>query len=351
MKFEEIVDLVEAIEEKFADLSDSQLGLVEAMLEEGMDLEFDLVHHLDYLFEFVSSYDSKNALVITENVDCGELLGVVLDSARKNSRDMQKFVAEALNEAGELEVLTESDSTAVTMLSIVTSVLTEMLGEETVEQLPAEMVFDIVEEAKLLDIDDSVENMSLSEMVVEISDVLREAINSGEIDMETEDYTGETLAEFLDDYEDTDDLLEEMSKVTKDLLSESSDKEGVRLLIKAKSATSLLESSCEGTIRQRLSCINRKAAASKKWFNKTKNATIWGSRHGGKGIETIKLDGKLKKAVNASKAAFKKRYHQNPSEDVIRFLWIPGIVKRMRKRHQHFTPDQKRLKTGQSKVK
>jgi len=352
MKFEKIVDLVDEIEKKFSGLTDSQLGLVESMLEEGADREFDLIHHLDYLVEFVSAYNDNNSEIIAESVDCGEVLDAVLDSARKNSRDMATFISEAMTSIGELDTLVEEgEKTNVTLLSVVTNTLTEMLGEEAVEQLPAEMVFDIVKEAKNLDISDDTASMSLSEMVEEISDALKEAITSGEIDFDSDDYVGETLEEFLDDYEDVEDLLTEMEQITNDVLRESVDRDGARLMKKAKEATALVESECEGSIRQRLSCIKRKTKAAKKWFTKQENISKWSERHKGASPTEVKLDGKLKKIVNAAKTSFRKRYSEKPSDDMIRYLWIPGIIKRMRKKHKHFTTDQKKLKTGQGKVR
>lgn len=350
MKFEEIVELVEEIEEKFSTLTNAQLGLVEAILEEGMDREFDVVHHLDYFVEFASAFSDANAEIISESVDCGEVLDEILSSARKNPRNISKFVTEAIASVGELDTLIDEtdNSTQVTLLSIVSTVLTEMLGEEAVEALPAEMVFDIAEEAKYLDVSDSLSEMTLPERVAEISDALKEAISNGEIDFETEDYMCETFADFLNDYEDTSDLLEEMSKVTDELLSEAVDEDAARLMEKAKAATALLEGRCTPGD---LECMLKKAKAAKTWFSKSKNAAKWTKRNGGaKPHEMDKWEGKLGTAVNKSIKNFKSRYKKNPSGDLVKYVWVPGIIKRMKAKGRSMSAGSKKLQKGQHAI-
>jgi hypothetical protein len=251
MNFVEIVETVEGIESKFDTLSEAQLKLTQSLLTEGADLEFDVTHHIDYLVEFVKAHSDENAVIIAEAADCGKVMKVVLDAVRKNTTDKENFIAEALENVGNIDVeLVEGETTegSVTLLSVVTNTLTEMLGEETVEDLPAEMVFDIVNEAKELDISDDADDMNLVELVEEISTKMEESIKEGVIDLDTADYEGETLAEFLDDYSDTTDLLEEMEAVTDEVLNESEDKEGARLMGKAKEATIMVEAKLESYV-------------------------------------------------------------------------------------------------------
>ena len=244
MNFVEIVETVEDIETKMVDLSEEKLGLLKAVLVEGSEIEFDVVHHIDHLVGFVDSYSDGQAQAITESVDCGKVLNIVLESVRKNASDAEVVLSEAVEAVGDMDLETvdgDSETVSVSLLSVVSNVLTEMTGEEAVEGMPAEMVFDIVNEAKKLDLSDDAADLDIETLVSEISTKLEEAIISGDIDLDTDDYEGETLAEFLADYENTEYLMEEMSKVSEEVLAESDDADGVRLLTKAKEATIMLE--------------------------------------------------------------------------------------------------------------
>lgn len=344
MKFDEVVELVETVESALGSLNEGQLDLFEAMVLEGADTKFDFVHHLDYLVDFVSSYSEENALTIAESADCGEVLSRVLDASRMYSSNNGKFLSEAIRQVGEIDVdgYDEDSSSSVTLLSVVTSKLTEMLGESEVEAMPAEMIFDIVNETKYLDISDDAEDMELPELVNEISDALEEAIRDGSIDFDTEDYVGETLAEFLDDYEDTDDLLEEMTKVTGRILAEASDEDGARLMKKAKEATMLLEGKLGRCPDGDLKCQNKKAKLAKEWFDDFDNADEWHSRHKHMGnsadITTWqKHDGKLGAAVKAARKSFKQRYGKDQSPIYTQYVLVPGIIKRMRAKNKHMS--------------
>jgi hypothetical protein len=319
MKFDEVVELVEAVEEKLGWLTEGQLDLFEALIVEGVGTKFDFMYHLDYLTDFVSAYSDENAKTISESVDCGEVLNVVLDASRTHATNNSRFISEALRQVGEIDIELDDDEETehVTLLSVVTSALTEMLGEEAVEDMPAEMVFDIVNEVKQLDISDDADELDLVELVNHISEALKEAIHDGDIDFDTDDYEGETLAEFLDDYVDTDDLLEEMTKVTGRILAESEDRDAARLMKKAKEASMLVEGKLGRCANGDLACMKKKAKAAKIWFSDFENADAWHARHkghaGAADISTKqKLTGKLRTAVKEAKIAFKSRYGKDP---------------------------------------
>jgi hypothetical protein len=324
MKFVEIVEMVSDIESKCEHLTDAKLELLEAILTEGSETSFDLMHHIDYLVEFVSAYSDKNARTITESVNCGKVLDVVLQAVQRNTRDMNAFVTEALNGVGEIDVeLSQDETKSVTLLSIVTNALTEMYGISEVENMPAEMIFDIVNEVKNLKINDETDEMDLSEIVEEISEALKSAIRDGSIDFDTDNYTGETLSEFLDDYTDTADLLEEMAKVNEETLSESKDKDGVRLMKKAKDASMLIESKYKNCAKGDVECMKKKAKAAKEWYSKHEMP-------GGVDVNKVNLIGRLGAHIRVAKKAFKKFHGKDPTPDLIQYVWVPGIIKRMR---------------------
>jgi len=348
MKFVEIVEIVEGIEKKFVSLSDAKLSLIEALLVEGVDTTFDVVNHIDYLVEFVNAYSDENASVIVETVDCGKVLNIILDSARQNTTDTAAFISEAKKSVGDIDIdlLTEDsdeESVSVTLLSIVTNKLTEMLGEKAVEELPAEMVFDIVEATKALDISDDTIDMDIMSMVEEISTKLEAAITEGVIDLDSDDYDGETLYEFLEDYEDTDDLLEEMEKVNAEILSESDNVDGVRLMEKAKSSTVLLEGQRENCAKGDLKCMQLKAKNAKTYYRK--HTMPAGTKP--QDINVDSLSGKLGKHVRAAIKSFKKTHGKEPLKDYIQFMLIPGIIKRMRYKNKKVSAKANMKRSGE----
>lgn len=328
MKFVEIVETVESIEAKLETLSEAKLGLLETILVEGAETEFDVVHHMDYLVEFIETQTDANAEIIAETVNGGEVLDIILESVRKNPNDIEAVIAESTELVGEIdiELLEEDTETAsVTLLSVVTNTLTEMLGEEAVEALPAEMVFDIVEEAKELDLSDDAADMDIVSLVEEIATKLETAITEGEIDVDSEDYEGETLAEFLNDYSDTEDLLEEMAQVNDEILAEAEDQDGAELMRKAKEATSLVEAKMEKCPPKDKKCMMAKAKKAKAYYA---NKVMPGGTDP-KEIKLNSLKGKLGKHVKAAaKAARKAGKPLTP--DYMQFVLIPGIIKRMR---------------------
>jgi len=343
MKFVEIVETVESIERKLSTLSESKLDLMEVILEEG-NTDFDIAHNIDTLVEFVDAQTDENATIIAETVSGAEVLDIILEAVRKNSN-----TAEALTEAQEnienieIELMEEDDEMAsVTLLSVVTNTLTEMLGEEAVEALPAEMVFDIVEEAKELDLSDDAADMDLVELVEEISTELETAINEGTIDLDSEDYEGETLEEFLNDYEDTEDLLEEMSEVNEEILSESEDEAGADLMRKAKEATTLVEAKMERCPTGDKKCQMSKAKKAKIWFSK--NEMPGGGN--AKDFSMSNLSGKLRKHVVAAGKASKKATGKPLSKDYIQYVLVPGIIKRMRIKNKKLKAKSMKTKAG-----
>lgn len=346
MKFVEIVETVEGIESKLGTLSEEKLGLLESILVEGADTAFDVVNHIDYLVEYVNSYTDENAQIIAETVDCGKVLGIILESARKHTTDTEAFLVEAVEKTEEIdiELLAEDDATAsVTLLSVVTNTLTEMLGEEAVESMPAEMVFDIVESAKELDLADNAEEMDIVSLVEEISTKLEESIKDGSIDLDSDDYKGETLSEFLEDYTDTDDLLEEMTKVTDEILAESENEDAARLMGKAKDATIMLEAKKEKCAPGDMKCMINKAKKAKEWFLKNKHPS-------GIKPEEMKvgaLTGRLGKHTREATKAFKKKHGKAMPKDYIQFVLVPGIIAGMRAKGKKRKASEKVLKQGQ----
>lgn len=350
MKFVEIVASVASIESKLGTLSEAQLGLLETILTEGTDTSFDVTHHMDYLVEFVKAQTDENAEIIAETVDGGEILNVILESVRKNPNDMDLFITEAIEAMGNINIDTsmvedDSETASVTLLSVVTNTLTEMLGEKVVEELPAEMVFDLVEEAKSLNISEDASEMSLVELVEEISTKLEEAISEGKIDLDSDDYVGETLAEFLDDYTDIDDLLEEMAKVNEEILSESEDQDAAELMRKAKTATTLVEAKMERCKSGDVKCKQEKAKKAKEYF--AKHEMPGGGN--AKDFARDKISGKLAKHVKAAATASKKATGKPLSREYIQYVLVPGIIKRMRMKNKKLKAKSMKLKAGMKK--
>ena len=328
MKFVEIVEVVESIESKLENLSDEKLNLLDSMLSEGSETSFDVEHHIDYLVEFVESYSEEQATLIAETVDCGSVLDKILESARKHTNDTNSFLVEAKEKVEKIGMYQSptDEKKSITLLSIVTNKLTEMMGESAVEALPAEMVFDIANATKALNISDDAPNMEITSLVEEISNKLESAINRGKIDFDSDDYTGETLAEFLDDYSDTEDLLAEMMLVNDSVLSESSNKVAARILGKAKQATVLVEGKYENCPPGDVKCKAKKAKAAKEWFSKNELP-------GGGNVEDFamsKLSGKLRKHVLAASKAAQTSTGKPLPKDYIQYVLVPGIIKRMR---------------------
>lgn len=331
MEFVEIVEIVESIEKKIETLSDAKLGLLEALMIEGTDISFDVEHHMDYLVEFVETYSDENATLITESVDCGEVLTIILESARKHTEDKETFIAEATEKVANIDITLveeETESTSVTLLSIVTNTLTEMLGEEAVENMPAEMVFDIVNASKDLELAENISEMNMVSLVEEISTKLEEAIKSGKIDFDSDDYetSKETLSEFLGSYENTEDLLTEMAEVNEEILAESEDVDGVRVMLKAKEATTLVEAKMESCPKGDMKCKQAKAKRAKEYFAKHElpgggNAKDWTMDN---------LSGKLAKHVKAAAKASMHATGKPLSKEYIQYVLTPGIIKRMR---------------------
>ncbi len=252
MNFIEIVETIDLVENKLSDLSGAELNLVTAIIAEG-NTEFDVVHHLDFIVEYATSQSDENATLIVETVDCSKVLDIILESARKHPTDSAKYLETTIASVNEIdlgveEVIEESEeTTSVTLLSVVTNTLTDILGESTVEGLPAEMVFDIVEATKDLEMGEDADSLELTDLIETISTNLKEALEDGSIDFDSDDYEGEALSEFLNDYTDLEDLLEEMAQVNEEVLAESTDKAAVTLLLKAKEATTLVEGKIEAT--------------------------------------------------------------------------------------------------------
>lgn len=344
MKFVEIVEIVEDIESRLESLSEAKLGLLEAMFTEG-ETTFDVENHIDYLVEFVDSYSDENALIISESIDCGKVLNIVLDSVRNNTTDTKAFIAEAAEAVGNIDInlLEEDENTSsVTLLSVVTNTLTEMLGEDAVEKMPAEMVFDIAEAAKNLDVSDDSANMNLVSLVGEISSKLKTAITEGSIDLDTDDYDGETLSEFLDDYEDTADLLNEMSQVTDTILAESTNEDAARLLGKAKGATIMLEGKMQQCAPGDLKCMQSKAKKAKTYYRT--HSMPGGTKP--QDFNTDALSGKLGKHVKLAIKAFKSKHGKEPLKDYIQYVLVPGIIKRMRIKNKKLTAKMQTKKAG-----
>lgn len=345
MKFVEIVETVESIENKLGTLSEAKLGLLETILTEGAETQFDIVHHIDYLVEFVEAQSDTQAEIIAETVNGGEVLDIILESARRNTDDTESFLAEAIEEVGNIDIkLVEEDTetASVTLLSIVTNTLTEMLGEEAVEALPAEMVFDIVEEAKNLDLSDDAADMDIVSLVEEISTKLEEAINEGEIDFDSEDYEGETLSEFLEDYSDTEDLLEEMAQVNDEILAEAEDQDGAELMRKAKEATTLVEAKMERCAAGDMKCKVEKAKKAKAYF--AKHELPGGGK--AKDFSMDAISGKLRKHVVAASKASQKATGKPLSKEYIQYVLVPGIIKRMRVKNMRLKAKDMKKKQG-----
>ena len=250
MNFIEIVETIDLVENKLSDLSEAKLNLVTAILTEGKT-SFDVVHHLDFIVEYVASQTDENATIISESVDCGTVLDIILESARKYPTNSEKFLESTVVSVNDIDLDVEEtvvESTEkVTLLSVVTNTLTDILGEATVEELPAEMVFDIVESTKDLEMGEDAESLDLVELIETITINLTEALENGTIDYDSDDYEGETLAEFLNDYSDLEDLLEEMDQVNEEVLAESNDEAAKTLLLKAKEATTMVTGKTETT--------------------------------------------------------------------------------------------------------
>jgi hypothetical protein len=347
MKFVEIVETVESIETKVSTLSEAKLGLLETILEEGAGIDFDAAHHMDYLIEFVDAQSDSNAEIIAETVNGGEVLEIILESVRKNPNDVEAVITESTELVGEIDIDTsvvedDSETASVTLLSIVTNTLTEMLGEEAVEALPAEMVFDIVEEAKNLELSDDAADMDIVSLVEEISTKLEDAITEGTIDVDSEDYEGETLAEFLDDYSDTEDLLEEMAQVNEEILAEAEDQDGANLMRKAKESTSLVEAKMEKCASGDMKCKVEKAKKAKAYF--AKNELPGGGK--AKDFSMDKISGKLAKHVKAAAKASKAATGKPLSKEYIQYVLVPGIIKRMRMKNKRLKAKDMKKKQG-----
>lgn len=271
MNFIEIVETIDLVENKLSELSGTELNLVTSIIAEG-NTEFDVVHHLDFIVEYVTSQTEENAQLIVEAVDCGKVLDIILESARKHPTDTKKFlestIASVNNIDLEVEAIEESteETQSVTLLSVVTNTLTDMLGEATVEALPAEMVFDIVESAKDLEMGEEASALELTDLIEVISTNLKEALEDGSIDFDSDDYEGETLSEFLNDYTDLEDLLSEMAQVTEEVLAESTDENAKRLLLKAKNSTTMVEATTVTEVSE-LKEAKREAAKKQKAIN------------------------------------------------------------------------------------
>jgi len=353
MNFTEIVEMVEKFEEKLEGLSESKLDLVEKMLIESTDVEFDVGYYFDHIVEFVNSYSDEQAEIIKENIDGVKVLEIVLEASIKNGGDIEEVINEAKEQLAQIEIEADkiveneeadSEETAVPLLSIVSSTLTEMLGEEAVEELPAEMVFDIANATLDLDFDDSLFESEEIDAVAIISERLQEALENGEIDFDTEDYEGETLSEFLADYEDMNDLLSEMEKVNDEVLAEATDEEGAELLRKAKEATTLIEAKL-GKCKTK-ACMIKKGKAAAKYFQKHE-------MHGGfdpKEVKISTLKGKLGRYVRAAAKSLKKRYGKvDPL--YLQFVLLPGILKRMRYKARKMKASAMKTKQGMKAVK
>jgi len=244
MNFIEIVEAIDLVENKLSDLTEGKLKLVTAILSEGV-AEFDVVHHLDFIIEYANSQTEENATLIAEAIDCATVLDIILESARNYPTNSEKFLEATISKVNNIDLSVEAndalvETQSVTLLSVVTNALTDILGEATVEALPAEMVFDIVESAKELEMGEDADKLELTELIEVISENLKEALADASIDFDSDDYEGETLSEFLEDYSDLEDLLEEMDQVNEEVLAESTDEAAKTLLLKAKEATTMV---------------------------------------------------------------------------------------------------------------
>lgn len=346
MKFTELVDSVSDIESKLSTLNDSQLNLLESMLASGTDIKFDIESRLDHLVAFVDNFDTTQADTIVESVDCGEVLKLVLNEADNNRDDMDAFLTESINAVGELDTIdnTIPASNGIPLLSVVTNVLSEMLGESTVEKIPVEMIFDIVADSQNLSMPDESTDYNLPQLVEAISTSLKDAITRGVIDRDTANYSGETLYEFLDDYHDTADLLTEMQQVTDEKLNESSNRDAARILRKARSATILVESKFEKCDPGDRTCMKNKARRAKTWFSKHDIAGP-----GGGPIENFSVDslsGKLGSHVKGAVKQYTSTHGKPPLKDYIQYVLIPGILKRMRMKNKSMSAKSNVKKAG-----
>jgi len=342
MNFVELVEMTEQLETTLNVLNEKQIGFFKKILEEGNEIEFDILHSVDLLVEYVQSYQDDEIDIIVEAVDGLDILTILLEELQKNASDKELVLKESKQRIDdiELDLEIEEESETFTLLSIVTNVLTEMVGEETVENMPAEMVFDIINETKNLDIDIVIDDMSMIEVVENVSTQIKTSLQEGLIDFDSSDYDCESLKEFLSDYSDMDDLLEEMKQVNEEVLSESMDLDAARLLLKSKQAMSLIETKKTRCNSGDKSCMIKKIKAAKNYFSKNKTR----SGHDiAKDFKPGKLTGKLKKHISAAAAAAKKRKFSYPP-GYFQFIMVPALLNKMGHKGGHISSSDRMVK-------
>lgn len=339
MDFVEIVQTVEEIEDKVATLSHTKLGLLEALLHEGVDIEFDVVNHLDYLVSFIESCTDDNAATITETVDCEKVLNIILESARKNTIDQHAFLTEVNLGVGDLDLVESvetNETVRLPLLSVVASTLTNMLGEETVEQLPAEMIFDVVASAKELYSDDVSEDMNIEALVEHIASLLSTAIHDNVIDLDTNDYSGDTLEEFLEPFGSLNEMIEELQAFDS---SEDYDDTDSKLMAKAKDSTLMIEAKKVNCPAGDLDCMKKKAKLAKEYWKKNKMHGMTGNMK-----DVDPTSGRLGKHVKAATNAFRRTHKKRMSRVYIQYVLVPAIIQRMRSKGKRMGAGSKILK-------
>ena len=344
-QLEQLVEIKEAIENYIENLSDEQLNLFEEIID-NLDDDVNIQKYVEHVAKIVESFSDEEVNVILENIDdMGIVAEKIIESIAKNLNDEETIISEAKEKILNIDVddaeLFESEeedeeSVKIPLLPILINVLSEMLGEENVEKLPLNLVLDLYEEAKDLDIDID-EDYSLAEKIEAIREAIEEAIENEEIDLDTDDYDGETVGEFLEQFEDIDDMVE---SILHDNVILESEEDEYKELLKESIKMVLTEKRCHD-----VKCYRAKAKAAKKYFMKHE-------MHGGVDIESIdpkQLKGRLGKYVRLAINNAKKRGVKYPPE-YIKYVLIPGIIKRMRFKNRHLNVKAKKLKPGMKRI-
>jgi hypothetical protein len=345
-KLEQLVEFKEFVEELLQNMNEDKLTLVENIIE-NLDDDVDASQYIEYVSKIVENLSDDEAEVILENVDDMSVIAdKIVESVAKNINNEEAIINEAremimdidvnddlLNE-NEEEEIEETEELELPILPVLISVLSEMLGEEVVEELPLNMVLDIYEELKDVEIDID-EDATILEKISAIKEALEEAIENKEIDLDTDDYDGETVGEFLEQFENIDEMVE--SILNDDVILES--EEDYYKDVLKESVSNVLT---EKRVRcHDVKCYKEKAMKAKKYFMKHE-------MHGGVDIESIdpkKLKGRLAKYVKLAINNAKKRGVKYPPE-YIKYVLIPGIIKRMRFKNRHMNNKAKKLKPG-----
>jgi len=217
--------------DKLEELSESQLNILKQIMLESIDIDYNVEDRFDYILEFVSNISDEEAKLF-DFVNGETVMESILDEI-KRTNDVKTVAKKAKEKILDIKITEEVKETEVPLLSIVSEAMTDLLGIKGFEEIPVGMFFDIINECKNAEI----KTNTIEDVVSSIKEYIKENL----LDLNKDDYLGETVKEFLNDYKNLDDLLNELNSVNETILENIEDEIHREIFEKGSKCTDLIK--------------------------------------------------------------------------------------------------------------